>query len=186
MWLAVSDCPNQCPRDPARRVTLRHCPSSPVQPVIQLSRFLPSSPRTPRLQFQAACRNVCLARSSSLKGHTLPTGPPMCQATECLDCRGAQGVIPDDLNPTAWEAACRNAKGRVETFRNNWRDRLGSQGSKVLSLAATSDRIGCCGCCRIVKVRAVGIAPVWLEASIRARPAQSRRSVCQRSDRHTR
>jgi len=27
-------------------------------------------------------------------------------------------VIPDDLNPTAWEAACRNAKGRVETFRN--------------------------------------------------------------------
>ena len=118
MWLAVSDCPNQCPRDPARRVTLRQCPSPPVQPVMKLSRFLPSSPRTPHLQFQAARRNVCLARSSPIKGHTLPTGPPMYQATECLDCQGAQGVIPDDLNPTAWEAACRNAKGRVETFRN--------------------------------------------------------------------
>ena len=94
------------------------CTNTPSQPVLQLSRCLPQSPRTPRLQFQAARRNVCLARSSPIKGHTLPTGPPMYQATEWMDCRGAQGLIPVALNPTAWGAACRNVRGRVETFRN--------------------------------------------------------------------
>jgi len=57
------------------------CTTAPVQPsTIQLSRFLPSSPRTPCPQFQAARRNAYLARSSSLKGYTFPTGRPMYQA----------------------------------------------------------------------------------------------------------
>ena len=84
--------------------------------LIQLSRFLPSSPHTPRPQFQAARRNVCLARSSPIKGHTLPTGPPMYQATEWMDCRGAQGVSPDDLNPTAWGQLVGTLEAGIETI----------------------------------------------------------------------
>jgi hypothetical protein len=33
-----------------------------------------------------------------------------------MDCLGAQGLIPDDLNPTAWYAACRDGMKQVETI----------------------------------------------------------------------
>ena len=52
------------------------------------------------------------------EGVHLPYGSALVSGREWMDCRGAQGLIPDALNPTAWGAACRNARGKVETFRN--------------------------------------------------------------------
>ena len=40
----------------------------------------------------------------------------MYQAAECSDCQGAQGLIPDTQNPTAWGAASRDVVKQVETI----------------------------------------------------------------------
>ena len=51
----------------------------------------------------------------------------MCQAMECSGCQGAQGLIPDAPDPTAWGAASRDVVKQVETIgRFIAKDRIGA------------------------------------------------------------
>ena len=51
----------------------------------------------------------------------------MYQAAECSGFQGAQGLIPDALDPTAWEAASRDVVKQVETIgRFIAKDRIGA------------------------------------------------------------